>query len=81
MRREWDYDLSELCGGSTDPDAGALANRIETVVRRYERAIEAIVEMSGDQPARTAWNMVHLARAALSAARGTDSPQAEAVKE
>jgi hypothetical protein len=50
-------------------------------LRRYERALEAIVEMSGDQPARTAWNMVHLARAALSAARGTDSPQAEAVKE
>lgn len=66
MRRQWDCDLSELCGGSTDPDAGKLANRIETVVRRYERALEAIAELDGEQPARTAWQMVHQARAALS---------------
>lgn len=71
MRAQWDHDLSELCGGSADPNAAALANRIEAVVRRYERALEAIVEMSDDQPARTAWNMVHLARAALSKARAS----------
>lgn len=64
-RAQWDYDLSELCGGSEDPDAGKLSNRIEEVVLRYERALKAIAEMSDDQPARTAWNMVHLARAAL----------------
>lgn len=65
MRKQWDHDLSELCGGSNDADAGKLANRIEATVRRYERALEAITELSGDQPARSAWNMVHLARAAL----------------
>lgn len=72
MRREWDHKLSELCGGSSDPDAAALANQIEQTVRRYERALEAIIELSGDQPARSAWNMVHLARAALSAAKKQD---------
>lgn len=44
MRRQWDQDLSELCGGSADPDAGKLANRIEHTVLAYERALEAIAD-------------------------------------
>lgn len=38
MRRQWDCDLSELCGGSTDPDAGKLANRIEITLQPGEEA-------------------------------------------
>lgn len=41
-RRQWDQDLSELVGGSSDPDAPAIANRIERAVRRYEAALEWI---------------------------------------
>lgn len=32
MRDRWDYALSELAGGSSDPGAGRLANEIEAHV-------------------------------------------------
>lgn len=38
-RAQWDYDLSELCGGSSDPDAGKLANRIEAHILGLEREV------------------------------------------
>lgn len=75
MRRQWDQDLSELCGGSTDPDAGKLANRIEQTVLGYERALEAISYHADNQ------DMSHVdyrvkaaecARAALSKATGKE---------
>lgn len=37
MRAQWDHDLSELTGGSSDPDAGKLANRIEAHILGLER--------------------------------------------
>lgn len=36
MRAEWDMLLSEIVGGTMDPDAPALANRIEACVRAIE---------------------------------------------
>jgi len=42
MRAQWDHDLSELVGGSTDPDAGKLANRIEAHILGLEREAERL---------------------------------------
>ena len=51
--------------GATDypyPDPmGDAANRIE----KLEAALRLIVEMDGDQPARSDWDMVRIARKAL----------------
>lgn len=41
MRAEWDMLLSEIVGGTMDPDAPALANRIEACVRGIERQRDA----------------------------------------
>lgn len=42
MRARWDILLSELCGGSADPDAARLANEIEAEVRKLEEALKWI---------------------------------------
>ena len=41
-------------------------------------ALRLITELSDDQPARTAWNMVHIARAALLKAQPNCTPQERA---
>lgn len=44
MRAKWDALLSELCGGSDDPDAGRLANEIEREVRAIEADRRSLAE-------------------------------------
>ena len=53
--------------GITDPDAGheAIGDEITAQFETLRNTLRMITELDGDQPARSAWNMVHLARAAL----------------
>ena len=46
-------------------DAAALIRAQGERVKALESALTLIAEMDGDQPARTDWGMVRIARAAL----------------
>ena len=58
-----DYYSGEGRGWPVMADAAA---RIETL----EKALTLITEMDGDQPARSDWDMVRIARAAIAKATG-----------
>jgi hypothetical protein len=50
-----------------DKDA-AMLNEAAALIRAQADALKRITEMDGDQPARSDWDMVRIARAALKAA-------------
>jgi hypothetical protein len=63
------------CYEDIETRQAANAQAIAALPNLYE-ALRLITELDGDQPARTAWNMVHLARAAL-AKVSSGTPQAD----
>ena len=42
----WDMRLSELCGGSSDPDAPRLANEIERDVNERVRGLVDVLKLT-----------------------------------
>lgn len=51
MRQRWDYALSELAGGSSDPDAGRLANEIEAhvlgIIKQHDDVLRLLAHGCG----------------------------------
>jgi len=52
--------IAELCEAYDLDEAAAL-------IRAQSKALKLIAEMDGDQPARSDWDMVRIARSALEA--------------